>query len=72
MGNDNNYRFKAKDYTVKRIDEDKFELWFDETHLTTLTKDEAWPVMLGRVHPEDFLRKTRDDASKDVFGSNSD
>lgn len=70
MGTDNTYRFKAKDYTVKRIAEDKFELWFDETHLTTLTKDEAWPVMLGRVHPEDVVRKTRDDASKDMERGN--
>ena len=42
---------KGNDYTVKRIDEDVFELWYEDDCLTTLTKKEAWPVMTGQVHP---------------------
>lgn len=53
---DNSKRAKAKDYTVKRVDEDTFELWHEDTQLATLTKDEAWPVMIGRVHPEEVVQ----------------
>jgi hypothetical protein len=45
----------AKEYTVKRIEEDVFELWYEDTQLVTLTKDEAWPVMLGQIHPEEVV-----------------
>lgn len=52
---DKDKRAKAKDYTVKRVGEDTFELWHDDTQLATLTKDEAWPVMIGRIHPEEVV-----------------
>jgi hypothetical protein len=48
---------KANEYTVKRIDEDTFELWHDDKHLATLTKEEAWPVMIGQVHPNIIVRQ---------------
>lgn len=46
---------KTNEYTVKRIDNDLFELWFDDECLATLTKQEAWPVMVGRVHPDEII-----------------
>jgi hypothetical protein len=46
---------EAKDFTVKRIGEDEFELWHDEKFLITMTKEEAYPVMLGRVHPREVV-----------------
>jgi len=46
---------KASEYTVKRIDENHFELWHDEQHLATLTKEEAWPVITGQIHPNTVI-----------------
>ncbi len=47
----------AKEYTVKRIDKNTFELWHEEQRLATLTKEEAWPVMIGQVHPDAIIRE---------------
>jgi hypothetical protein len=38
---------KTNEYTVKWIENDLFELWFDDERLVTLTKQEVWPVMVG-------------------------
>jgi hypothetical protein len=46
---------QAKDFTVKRISEDEFELWHEDEFLLTMTKEEAYPVMLGRVHPGEMV-----------------
>lgn len=46
---------KAKEFTVKRIGEDEYELWHDDKFLLTMTKEEAYPVMLGRIHPEEVV-----------------
>ena len=46
---------KAKEFTVKRIGEDEYELWHDDKFLLTMTKEEAYPVMLGRVHPDEVV-----------------
>jgi hypothetical protein len=46
---------EAKDFTVKRIGEDEFELWHDDKFLLTMTREEAYPVMLGRVHPREMV-----------------
>jgi hypothetical protein len=46
---------EAKDFTVKRIGDDEFELWHDDEFLLTMTKEEAYPVMLGRVHPTEVV-----------------
>jgi hypothetical protein len=62
MSSDNDYQTKPKEYTVKRVEENLFELWLDEDRLATLSKDEAWPVMLGRVHPEDMLKRKEEEA----------
>ncbi len=60
MSNENNgNKTSAKEYTVKRIEENKFELWYEDTQLVTLTKDEAWPVMLGQVHPEEVIPENK-------------
>jgi hypothetical protein len=48
---------KAKEFTVKRISEDEYELWHDDKFLLTMTKEEAYPVMLGRVHPKDVVKE---------------
>ena len=56
---DNVNKTSAKEYTVKRIEEDRFELWYEDTQLVTLTKDEAWPVMLGQVHPEEVVPENK-------------
>jgi hypothetical protein len=45
----------ASDYVVKKIAEDEYELWFEDRLLATMTKEEAYPVMLGQIHPEKFL-----------------
>ncbi len=50
---------RANEYTVKRIEEDVFELWLDDKCLATLTKEEAWPVMVGQVHPGDIVIQTK-------------
>jgi hypothetical protein len=47
---------KANEYTVKRINENTFELWYDDQCLATLTRKEAWPVLIGQVHPESIIR----------------
>ena len=62
MSSDNDYQTKPKEYTVKRVEENLFELWHDEDHLATLSKEEAWPVMLGRVHPEEMLKQKEEEA----------
>jgi hypothetical protein len=56
-------RTKAIDYTVKRIDEDVFELWYDDDCLATLTKEQAWPVMIGQVHPSTVVHERTDEKS---------
>lgn len=56
MSEDGNKRAKAKEYTVKRIDDDTFELWHEGIQLATLSKEEAWPVMIGRVHPQEVVQ----------------
>lgn len=48
---------EVSEYVVQRVDEDTFELWLDGNLLETLTKEEAWPVMLGRIHPEVVVRE---------------
>jgi hypothetical protein len=48
---------KANEYTVKRIGKDEFELWHDDERLAMLTKEEAWPVMMGQVHPDVIARE---------------
>lgn len=48
---------EASEYSVQRIDEDLFELWHEDTLLATLTKEEAWPVMIGQVHPDAVVRE---------------
>jgi hypothetical protein len=63
MNRDSAYKTKAKEYTINRIDDDVFELWHDDTHLATIAKEEAWSMMLGKIHPEDFLRNTHNDAN---------
>lgn len=45
----------ASDYTVKRIDPETFELWRADKLLATLSRDEAWPVMMGQVHPSSVV-----------------
>jgi hypothetical protein len=62
MSADSYHRAKANEYTVKSIGDDMFELWHHDRHLATLTKAEAWPVMLGRVHPEDVVQTAEDEA----------
>ena len=47
---------ETNQYTVQRIDENTWELWFDGNLLQTLTREEAWSVMLGQVQPEDLIR----------------
>jgi hypothetical protein len=54
---------KANTYSVKRIEKDVFELWHDDECLATLTKEQAWPVMIGRVHPSAVVDKQCDDKS---------
>lgn len=63
MSGENDYQTKPKEYTVKRIEENLFELWYEERCLATLSKEEAWPVMLGRIHPEAMLNRIEDDAT---------
>ena len=48
---------KASEYTIKRIDENHFELWHDDQHLATMTKKEAWPVMTGQIHPGEIAEE---------------
>ena len=48
---------RADEYTVKRIDENTYELWYDDRCLATLTREEAWPVLTGQVHPESIIRE---------------
>jgi len=45
----------GSEYTVKRIDTETFELWRADELLATMTREEAWPVMMGRVHPSSLL-----------------
>jgi hypothetical protein len=54
---------RINDFNVKRIDEDVFELWYQDEHLVTMTKEEAWPVMLGQVHPADVIREQTDETA---------
>lgn len=54
---------KASAYTVKRIEADVFELWHDDDCLATLTKEQAWPVMIGQVHPSVVVDEQGDDKS---------
>lgn len=48
---------KANEYTVKRIDQDTYELWYYDRCLATLTREKAWPVLIGQVHPESIIRE---------------
>jgi hypothetical protein len=57
---------KAKDFTVKRIGEDEFELWHDDQFLLTMTREEAYPVMLGRVHPREVVDEYALDQKSDI------
>jgi hypothetical protein len=57
---------KAKDFTVKRIGEDEFELWHDDQFLLTMTREEAYPVMLGRVHPGEVVDEYALDQKSDI------
>jgi hypothetical protein len=50
----------ANEYVVQKIDEDEFELWFEDTLLATMTKEEAYPVMLGQIHPQEYLAEQRE------------
>lgn len=43
-------------FNIKRINADAFQLWHEDKHLATLTREEAWPIMMGRVHPDAILR----------------
>jgi len=52
----------ANEYVVQKIDDDEYELWFEDTLLATMTKEEAYPVMLGQVHPEEYLAEHHDEA----------
>jgi hypothetical protein len=54
---------KAEEYTVKRIDKDTFELWHRDKRLATLTREEAWPVMIGRVRPDTIVFEQLDEAT---------
>lgn len=47
---------RIDEFNIKRIDADVFELWHEDKHLATLTREEAWPVMMGQVHPDVILR----------------
>ena len=53
----NNGDGRINEFNVKRIDEDTFELWYEDERLAILTREEAWPVMMGQVHPDTFLRE---------------
>jgi hypothetical protein len=59
---------QSNEYTVKRVEEDSFELWFDEECLATLTRAEAWPVMIGRIHPQTFLEEQANEPAADQNG----
>jgi hypothetical protein len=48
---------RIDEFNVKRIDEDVFELWHEDEHLATLTREEAWPVMMGQVHPDVIIQE---------------
>ncbi len=56
---------KTNEYTVKRIENDLFELWFNDECLATLTKQEAWPVMVGQVHPDEVIDQQTDQVETD-------
>jgi len=56
---------KASEYVVQRIDEDTFELWLENNLLATLTKEEAWPVILGQIHPDDVSYEHEDEQHTD-------
>jgi hypothetical protein len=56
---------KTNEYTVKRIDDDLFELWFDDERLATMTKEEAWPVMMGQVHPDTVIDQQIEETETD-------
>lgn len=53
---------RIDEFNVKRIDEDVFELWHEDEHLATLTREEAWPVMMGQVHPEVVIQEQMDES----------
>lgn len=67
MRDKSDYKNKASEYTVKRIEEDQFELWYEEKRLVTMSKDEAWPVMLGRIHPEEMLKRKKGETTPQRF-----
>lgn len=53
---------RIDEFNVKRIDEDVFELWHEDEHLATLTREEAWPVMMGQVHPDVIIQEQMDES----------
>lgn len=55
---------KANEYTVKRVADDKFELWLADQRLAILTKEEAWPVITGKVHPQTMVPKADDEEKR--------
>jgi hypothetical protein len=53
----------ANEYVVQKIDDDEYELWFEDACLATMSKEEAYPVMLGQIHPEEFLAEHDEEAA---------
>lgn len=51
---------RINQFNVKRIEEDIFELWHEDKCLATLTREEAWPVMMGQIHPDTVIRNQTD------------
>jgi hypothetical protein len=52
---------RADQYTVKRIDRETYELWYEDRRLATLTREEAWPVMVGQISPGAIVGNGIDD-----------
>ena len=51
---------RIDEFNIKRINANTFELWHGDQHLATLTREEAWPIMIGRVHPDTIMRDHKD------------
>ncbi|MFN2134305.1 MAG: hypothetical protein ACK2UK_00010 [Candidatus Promineifilaceae bacterium] len=60
-----NGRRAASEYAVQRVGENAFEIWHENRLLATLSKEEAWPVMIGQVHPESVINEEGGDPGSD-------
>ncbi len=57
---------EANAYTVKRIDKDTYELWYENEYITALTREQAWPVMIGQVHPSSVVQENTNHYSQEL------